>query len=48
MKKMLMVSGVVGGFATQAFADKRPAMAKVLGHLEMSSTTPPPTRADTA
>ena len=39
MKKMLMVamvSAVVGGFATQAFADKQPAMAKALGHLEMA------------
>ena len=39
MKKMLMVamvSAVVGGFATQAFADKQPAMGKALGHLEMA------------
>ena len=37
MKKMLMVavvSAFVGGFATQAFAEKQPAMAKALVHLE--------------
>jgi len=37
MKKTMMiavVSAVVGGFATQAFADKQPMMAKALNNLE--------------
>lgn len=37
MKKMMMVavvSAFVGGFATQAFAEKQPMMAKALNNLE--------------
>ena len=37
MKKMMMVavvSAFVGGFATQAFAEKQPAMAKAHQNLE--------------
>ncbi len=37
MKKMMMVavvSAFVGGFATQAFAEKQPLMAKALNSLE--------------
>lgn len=37
MKKMMMVamiSAVVGGFATQAFADKQPLMQKALNDLQ--------------
>ena len=37
MKKTMMiavVSAVVGGFATQAFAEKQPMMARALNNLE--------------
>jgi hypothetical protein len=42
MKKMMMVavfSAFVGGFATQAFADKQPMMKKALIELEAARNT---------